>query len=536
MKHLSFKFVLAMLISITTTAKAQSDLLSDSHDIMDLDTTRIPFGSWQNINNLPPFGPGVVAPLLLTDGSVLVQDGTNWGNMWRLIPDNKGSYVNGTWTQVASLPDGYGPLFFASAVLADGRVIFMGGEFNNGVEAFTSLGAIYDPVADVWSIVPPPAFFSPSGIGDAASVILNDGTFMLQAPLSRQAALLNLPTLTWTETGTLTKVTRNDEEGWTLLPNGKVLTVDTYTSGPYPSDPTASEIYNPNNGQWSSAGSTINTLTDPVTFEVGPAVLRPNGTVFALGSTGNTSIYNAATNSWAVGPTLTSTPAQQGCPDAPGALLPNGNVLFAACTFDGSANGAPPTRFFEFNGTGLTEEPAVADAADFFASQFNMLVLPTGQILMSCIDTNNVEFYTPANKTFDPNWAPVIFSAPKKVGKGKTYKIKGIRFNGMSQGAMFGDDYQSATNYPLVRITNNKTKHVFYCRTHDHSFMGVASNQEVFTYFDVPDDIEKGKSKLEVVANGIPSRPICIKVKSSCKGDTIQYTEDYDFDAEELEA
>jgi len=39
---------------------------------------------------------------------------------------------------------------------------------------------------------------------------------------------------------------------------------------------------------------------------------------------------------------------------------------------------------------------------------------------------------------------------------------------------MFGDEGQSATNYPLVRITNLRTHHVFYSRTHDHSSMAVA--------------------------------------------------------------
>ena len=62
----------------------------------------------------------------------------------------------------------------------------------------------------------------------------------------------------------------NDEEGLNLLPNGEVLTVDCYTDyyfgllPGYPSNPTHSEIYNPKDGEWSSAGSTIHTLTDPV--------------------------------------------------------------------------------------------------------------------------------------------------------------------------------------------------------------------------------------------------------------------------------
>jgi hypothetical protein len=83
----------------------------------------------------------------------------------------------------------------------------------------------------------------------------------------------------------------------------------------------------------------------------------------------------------------------------------------------------------------------------------------------------------------------------------------------MSQGAAYGDDAQSATNYPIVRITNNATGHVFYSRTHDHSSMAVAFNGLVSTHFDVPANQETGPSKLEVVANGIPSKPFDVDVE-----------------------
>lgn len=79
---------------------------------------------------------------------------------------------------------------------------------------------------------------------------------------------------------------------------------------------------------------------------------------------------------------------------------------------------------------------------------------------------------------------------------------------------MFNDQHQSATNYPLVRITNLTKGHVSYNRTLGHSFMGVAAiKKRVHTTFDVPLSQETGPSKIEVVANGIPSQPICIIVK-----------------------
>jgi hypothetical protein len=100
------------------------------------------------------------------------------------------------------------------------------------------------------------------------------------------------------------------------------------------------------------------------------------------------------------------------------------------------------------------------------------------------------------------------------VTRGTTYKISGKQFNGLSQAAAFGDEFQTATNYPLVRVTNNATKHVFYFKTHDHSTMAVATGSAIVsTNFDVPADAETGASSLEVVANGISSKAVAVTVK-----------------------
>jgi hypothetical protein len=513
-------------------------------------------GTWQPLTHQPAFPDivdpststdyspgGVTSPLLLTDGSVLVLN-TNLtnpyysfanGQVFKLTPDINGSYVNGTWTQLADLP--YIPFAGASAVLADGRVIIQGGEFTGytGDFTLTNQGAIYDPVADSWTPLPPPPFFddlyppratfAPHPIGDSANVILPDGTYMLADKMSRQAALLDLETLTWTETGTATKLDLNDEEGLTLLPSGEVLTIDCYTDfhfglvPSYPADPTNSEIYDPFSGTWSSGGSTINTLTDPVLNETGPAVLRPDGTVFALGSQGYSSIFHTSDRTWTAGPRLPMSQLgyQYSVQDGAGALLPNGNVLVAAVggPADASLGGYsdPPAAFFEFDGQQFIAQPDTPNAPIDFGFNINLLVLPTGQILADD-GTLDVEIYTPGDASYDPAWAPVITSGPSIVVPGGSYLIYGTRFNGMSQASVYGDEQQNATNYPLVRITNLASGHVFYNRTHDHSSMAVAADFPVSTHFDVPFTQELGASKLEVVANGIPSAAVLIAVKS----------------------
>jgi hypothetical protein len=110
-------------------------------------------------------------------------------------------------------------------------------------------------------------------------------------------------------------------------------------------------------------------------------------------------------------------------------------------------------------------------------------------------------------------YAPRVTEAPSSVSPGKTYEIRGVLLNGVSQGAMEGDDSQMATNYPLVRITNLRTKHVFYNRTHDFSSMAVANPEPVSARMDVPAGQERGPSLLEVVTNGIASSPVPVIVR-----------------------
>ena len=112
---------------------------------------------WASVPHAALPNPG--AMLQLTDGSVMMQDqGSNnagTGNWWKLTPDTTGNYAAGTWTQLASMPSGYAPLYAATAVLPDGRVIVEGGEYNGGSLVWTNQGAIYDPVANTWTAVAP---------------------------------------------------------------------------------------------------------------------------------------------------------------------------------------------------------------------------------------------------------------------------------------------------------------------------------------------------------------------------------------------
>jgi hypothetical protein len=462
--------------------------------------------SWQPLTHQPNFTAGTA--LLLTDGTIMVHrenPNSGFSEWYKLTPDINGSYVNGTWSQMASLASSYGPLFFASAVLPDGRLIVEGGEQNFADYVWTNMGAIYDPLANKWTPMNPPSGWS--SIGDASSVVLANGTFMLANCCTTQAALVNASTLTWTSTGS-GKFDENDEEGWNLLPGGKVLTVDAYVDR-YDPNGTNSEIYDPSTGLWSSAGSTVVQLWDSHgSFEVGPAILRPDGTVFATGANGagagHTSIYNVSAGTWTAGPDF---PGNLDIADGPAALLPNGNVLMMTSPgiFE---NGAV---FFGWDGTKLNQVPGVPNSSQDSSWYGHMLVLPTGQVLFTDY-SNDVEIYTSPGSPY-PGLQPTALLVNAVLARGSSFVLFGNKFNGASQSCAYGDDLQCATNYPLVRITNKVTGHVFYCRTHDHSTMAVGYPGPTYTHVDIPGNMETGASNLEVVVNGIasPKYPIAIQ-------------------------
>ncbi len=453
-----------------------------------------------NLRNPPPDGAGIV--FQLTDGTVLAQgnQGQDW---WKLTPDITGSYVNGTWTQVASLASDYDPYAFASATLADGRVLIEGGEYNFGVFSFTNLGAVYDPAADTWTPLTPPTGWE--YIGDSPSAVLPNGHFLIGRKFDTEMAELDPTTMTWTAMGSLGKADWFAEEGWTLMPDGTILTWDVL-------DNPNSERYLPSEQTWISDGSTIANLQGPPEVgciqygggeycppgETGPGILMTNGKVFATGAThegassAHTSVYTPGATSndpgtWTPGPDF---PNGDQAGDNFAVLLTNGRVLV-----EGNSG-----TLYEYDGTNLNPTERTYGGS--------MMVLPTGQVLF-----NGSQVYT-STGSYLQIWAPVITNCPATVTRGNSYVVFGREFNGWSQAASFGDEFETATNYPLVRITNNATGHVFYAKTHNHSTMAVATrNIPTYTHFDVPAGMETGASTLVVVANGIPSNVISITVQ-----------------------
>jgi len=230
---------------------------------------------WTPLANAFPSGFAYTC-LLLTDGTVMCHQYNT--NRWhRLKPDINGSYQSGSWDvpgfTVADMPNAndptigcvncpYKPLFFASAVLPDGRVVVIGGEYNDLVPLWTNIGFMYDPVTNTWSgqITVPGTWCctggaGTGGIGDAQSTILTNGTMLLASTASTDIASFDPATLTFTALAPTGKNDGNDQENWNILPTGRVLTVDSTTVA-------TSELYDPGTNSWDNLASTVVNLAD----------------------------------------------------------------------------------------------------------------------------------------------------------------------------------------------------------------------------------------------------------------------------------
>jgi hypothetical protein len=473
---------------------------------------------WVSLTNTPSFS--VDTMLLLTDGTVMCHE-YETPNWHKLVPDANGDYINGTWQAmspiVANAPlTQHGPvdapLYYASAVLKDGRVFVTGGEYNAGVPVDLATAEIYDPVADSWTSVPVPPGWN--NIGDAPCCVLPDGRVLLGDINSKRTAIFHPYSKTWTAGGN--KDDNSSEEGWTLLPNNMILCpeVDNHPKA---------EKYKISTNKWVSAGSVPASsdlvLNVPgVSIEIGPAILMPDDRVFCAGASGHTALYKVTTGAWSAGPDF---PLDGGghlmrAFDAPACLLPNGHVLCMAgrvITSGGLAGWAgEPISLFEFDGTALNPVTAPLNAAGTVTFNCRFLLLPTGQVLYSNCSTD-LEVFTPTGGPH-PHWRPHISNVPKSLRRGHTYQLRGRQLNGLSQANAYGDDAQMATNYPLVRLKKVGSSKVFFCRTFDHSTMAVATrNKTHHTHFHVPHTVPVGHYELVVIANGIHSQHVKVRVK-----------------------
>jgi hypothetical protein len=176
--------------------------------------------------------------------------------------------------------------------------------------------------------------------GDVPSMLLASGKILTGSLVSKASYIYSVATNSWNLAADKVYNDSSDEEGWTKLSDGKILTYDigqsTSTGESY------AEVYDPSRNEWSSispadgsAHGTFPLLSSSATgYELGPSLRLLDGRSFLVGATGHTALYTPSTNTWAAGPDIMGSlhghAALFGADDAPAAIMPNGHVLLAA--------------------------------------------------------------------------------------------------------------------------------------------------------------------------------------------------------------
>jgi hypothetical protein len=312
-------------------------------------------------------------------------------------------------------------------------------------------------------------------------------------------------------TATLKNVGNEDEASAIKLSDDSVLVVDNGN--------TSSERFIPSQNAWVNDGTTPVDLFSNPGGELGAGFLLPNGNAIMLGAVPSTAVYTPSGNTnpgtWGPGPNI---PNNLSAPDAPAAMMNNGKIL---CTFSQNPyrlDGTnyvfnSPTYFYEYDysagSTGAFTQVhapngSYTDGGATYTCR--MLDLPDGTVLFTD-GGSQLYVYKPLGAQLAagrPNIQSVSWNADGSL------HISGTLFNGITEGAAYGDDAQMATDYPLVRFTDG-SGNVYYGTTYNWSSTSVMTgNRVVTTECTLPAGVlnEPGAFSLQVVANGNASSPV----------------------------
>jgi hypothetical protein len=459
-------------------------------------------GTWTAVV-APPAATGTM--LLLPNGNVMAQGGggdTVSKAWYQLAPNSSGNYTSGTWTTLASMSTPR--LYFATNVLSSGQVFLVGGEYsgNAGRQNFTNTSETYTISTNRWASN---HSFPLRQFGDDPSEVLSNGTILCGYLGGTQTYEFNQTTNTWIQEASKLNSDQSDEEFWVKLPNGNILSYNIFSS--LNTGTVEAQFYNQSTNTWTDTGTLPAQLSSSaVGDELGPAIQLPNGLTLQIGGNGNTALYNYQTNTWSAGPTI---PNSQAADDAPAAILPDGQVIFAA---DNPLFNAPTNLYdYDYVSNSITQLTGLPSAlasnlAGTPSFPTRMLVLPNGHLLLSSgnYSSNQLWDFAPSDSA-QTSWQPTITSIA--TVSTTQYTLTGTQLNGISEGAGYGDDAEMSSNYPIIKLVSS-TGTVTYATSSSWSSTGISAvgntTSETVT-FTIPSSLAAGTYTVYAIANGIAS-------------------------------
>lgn len=407
---------------------------------------------------------------LLPDGKVLVIGGL--GETYQSTVLNTAEIydpVEETWTMAASMTDARA--FHTATLLADGRVMVVGGNNKDLMNPAIASVEIYNPRSNTWSLTASPN--QPRMYHNA--LLLNDGRVMIAGGLVRNAG------------------------------------------GSSFSSFNSVEIFDPNNQTWFEAAPMSNEVNNDYGKQDFTMTLLPDGRVLVTGGLSGLVYYarieryDPATNTWA---NLGLLPSKRAGHTA--TLMGDGRVLLAGgSNYDSTAT--PSTTYINEY---LIFDPATATITPYSTmvharTGHKAVLLPNGRILIlgggmaSSEYLKTTELYT-SGIGFAQSWRPQISTISTAI-LGESLTLTGTQFFGFDLAEASAGGTQSASSgYPLLLLYSLGNEQVHWL-TPDP-----AGGFSTTAFTSVPlVNFPAGPAYAIIYSNGIASDPVYFSVDSN---------------------